>query len=208
MNIHNLKHLLSETLLLGVLVFPFAIALAALLGLASWIMGGHAVGLRASWVTWCATMGIAPLVLRISCGPDTRVICDRCTTLRASRLKRRCGEVVQKEQRRHPRYQVKFPATFSNDHISGFGMIGDLSAGGCRVRSKLTVAPGDFGKLFINLPGCHAPLKVSRALVRWAMGNECGLEFIHMDPDERGLLHRITGKMGIDAIGEVKQVLG
>jgi len=39
MRLHNLKHLLSETLVLGALVMPFAVALALLIGLASWIGG-------------------------------------------------------------------------------------------------------------------------------------------------------------------------
>ena len=208
MKIHHLTHLLSETLALGALVFPFAIALALLVGLLSWIFGGYETAILASLIVWGATMGIVPIVLRITCGPDTRVICDRCIALIKRRLSLRRGEAVRKEQRHHVRYRVEFPATFSNDRMSGFGVIGDLSAGGCRVRSKLAVAPGEFGKVLINLPGCNAPLKVSQAVVRWAAGNECGMEFIRMDTDEQGLLHRILSEIGVGAIRETGQAFG
>lgn len=208
MRLHNLKHLLSETLVLGALVMPFAVALAVLIGLASWIWGGHEIGVRASWIALCATMSVAPIFLRVSCGPDTRVICDHCMALRKSRLYHRCGKSVQNEHRQHPRYRVAFRATFSNDRTSGFGMIEDLSTGGCRVRSKLAITPGEFGKVSINLPDCQAPLKVSRAAVRWSMGNECGMEFIRIDPDEQVLLHRVINQIGIAKIGEAEQTVG
>jgi len=87
-------------------------------------------------------------------------------------------------------------------------MIEDLSTGGCIVRSKLAVTPGEFGKVLIHLPGCQAPLKVSRAAVRWAMGNECGMEFIRMDPDEHGLLHAIISQIGIAEIAKAEQAVG
>lgn len=87
-------------------------------------------------------------------------------------------------------------------------MIEDLSTGGCRVRSKLAITPGEFGKVSINLPDCQAPLKVSRAAVRWSMGNECGMEFIRIDPDEQVLLHRVINQIGIAKIGEAEQTVG
>lgn len=86
MMIHHLKHFLSEILALGALIVPVAVALAGLIGVASWIIGGQESGLRASWITWCATMGVVPIFLRLSCGPDTRMICDRCITALKRRL--------------------------------------------------------------------------------------------------------------------------
>ena len=190
MTLHHLKHLLSETMVLGALVFPVAMALAALVGLVSWILAGHEMGLRASWITWCATMGVVPIILRTAWGPDTRVICDHCIT--ASRLNR----WRRKERRQHARYRVDLPATFSNNRASGFGVITEVSAGGCRVTSKTTIVAGEFGQLLINLPNGIAPLAVSHALVRWVSGQECGLEFIRMDPDDNGWLNRLTGQLG------------
>ena len=197
MFMHHLKHLLSETLALGVLVFPVAIILVALVGLASWMIAGQEVGLRASWITWCATMGVVPISLRLLCGPDTRVTCDRCISALKRRLSHLFGTVIQKENRRHPRYRVDLPATLFTDRSSGFVTIGNISAGGCRVESKVPVTTGDFGQLLIDLPGLNAPLKVSQATVRWVRGNQCGLEFIRMDPHEEGWFNRLIGQLGV-----------
>lgn len=197
MMIHHLKHFLSEILALGALTVPVAVALAALIGLASWLIGGQEIGLRASWITWCATMGVVPIFLRVFCGPDTRMICDRCITGLKHGLHHSSGRVVQKERRRHARYRVDFPATFSNDRTSGFGVIADVSAGGCRVTSKTPIVAGEFGQLLINLPNGIAPLTVSHALVRWVRGQECGIEFIRMEPNDKGWLSRMTSQLDV-----------
>jgi PilZ domain len=199
MSIHHLKNLLIESLVLGALVFYLAMMIAALVGLASWILGGQEFLLKASWVGWCVTIAMVPFALRIIFGPDARVICNHCRTWMERWLKhprrklpqKEQSQRPQKEQRQFPRYPVKFPARLATDHRPcGFGMIGDLSVRGCRVKSKTTLAPGDFGKLLINLPTGITPLTVSLTSVRWVNGYECGLEFILMDRDEQGCLNR------------------
>jgi PilZ domain len=203
MVLHHVKHLLSETLALGAFICPVAMAMAALVGLASWMIGGQEHGLLASWITWCVTMGAVPIFLRLSCGPDTSVICDRC--LSASRRHPWRQPAVPQERRRHARYRVDFPATFSNERTSGFGMIADVSAGGCRVESNLPIAPGDVGQLLIELPDCTAPLKVSQALVRWVREQEYGLEFIRMEPDDEGWLNRLIGHISVgEEVGQAQ----
>jgi hypothetical protein len=200
MSIHHLKHLLTESLVLGVLVFYLAMALAALVGLVSWILGGQEIVLKASWVTWCATIAIVPFALRLVFGPENRVICRTWMARwlkhrRAKLSQKEQGQHPQKEQRQHPRYRVEFPARVSTGRTCGFGMIADLSVRGCRVKSKTTVAPGDLGSLLINLPTGITPLTVSLTSVRWVKGHECGLEFILMDLDEQGCLNRTTGQL-------------
>ena len=83
-----------------------------------------------------------------------------------------------KERRQHARYRVDLPATF------------------LQVSSKTTIVPGEFGQLLINLPNGITPLAMSHALVRWVSGQECGLEFIRMDLDDKGRLNRLTGQLG------------
>lgn len=65
-----------------------------------------------------------------------------------------------------------------------------------QVTSKTTIVPGEFGQLLINLPNGITPLAMSHALVRWVSGQECGLEFIRMDLDDKGRLNRLTGQLG------------
>ena len=114
-------------------------------------------------------------------------------------------EFSQKEQR-HPRYRVDLPARVSTDHTCGFG-IADLSVKECRVKSKTTVAPGDFGKLLINLPTEILPLMVSLTSVRWVKWHECGLEFLLMDLDEQGWLNRTTSQPVESVVAEVSSSL-
>lgn len=42
-------------------------------------------------------------------------------------------------QHKHPRYRVEYSAAFSGDHITGQGLIVDISALGCRARSTIAV---------------------------------------------------------------------
>ena len=86
-------------------------------------------------------------------------------------------------------------------------MIADLSVKGCRVKSKTTVAPGDFGKLLISLPTGILPLMVSLTSVRWVKWHECGLEFLLMDLDEQGWLNRTTSQPVESVVAEVSSSL-
>lgn len=197
---HAVKHMVTETLALAALVSPLAVLLAALIGLTSWTFGGLATGLQASWITWSASMSLFPIALRFFCGPDTRVICGDCAT-RDMRFLTRQAPTRTREQRRHARHPVKLPATFANARASGYAIIENVSQGGCKITTRLAVACGDSGRLLINLPGCHAPVTVSTATVRWVAGNACGLEFIGIDPQDRGLLNQVTTRVSPRSFG-------
>ena len=103
------------------------------------------------------------------------------------------GMPPQEEQRRYPRYPVSLAATFSNDRTSGLAMVGNISLGGCRMESHVAIAPDDIGQLLIELPGSH-PLKVSHAVVRWVIGNECGVEFVKVNTEDQGWISTITSR--------------
>jgi hypothetical protein len=82
MRFHHLQHLLSEMFVLAAIVLPFAAAFALVVALASWIMGGHLQALQVFSTSFAVTLGIAPIVLRGTFGPDTRVLCERCIMAR------------------------------------------------------------------------------------------------------------------------------
>lgn len=198
MTIHP-KRLLVELLILWVLAFYLAMAVAMLIGLASWMLGGQEILLNASWIPWCAAMACVPVVLRLIFRRETIVIGDRYRTGMADWLKHRRVKLASQEERPHlqqdqrhfPRYRVQFPARIASDHRPrGFGIISDLSVTGCRVKGRSTVAPGDFGKLLITVPTAMTPLTVSLTSVRWVNEHEYGLEFIFMEPTEEGCLTR------------------
>ena len=195
----SLKHLLIESLVIGALTFYVAMAMAVLVGLIIWMLGGQEIVLKASWVRWCATIALVPVALRLVFRPETRVIGDRYKTWVAGWRKRRSVTLsykkpfqhMQTEHRQYPRCPVEYPVRLSTDRCPcGFAMIADLSVTGCRVKSKTIVESGDFGKILIYVPTRITPLKVSLTSVRWVSGHECGLKFILMDLDEQGCLNR------------------
>jgi len=192
------KHLLTESLSVWVVAFYFAMAMTVLVGIILWLLGEQAVVLKASWVRWCAIIAIVPVALRLVRQTKSSIIFDR-TAWRAGWQKHRRVRLSykaslqqpQRKPRQYPRCFVEYPLRISTDHgHGGFAMMADLSAKGCRVKSKAIVTPGDFGKLLIYVPTGLTPLTVSLTSVRWVSGHECGLEFILMDLDEQGCLHR------------------
>jgi hypothetical protein len=195
------RPLLLESLVLSALVFYVAMAMVLLISLVNWMLGGQDLVLNASWVRWCAAVAIVPLVLRLTLRPDARIVWRRfkrwCAGFRTYRCVHLSDEeqLTRKEQRHYPRYHVEMPARVSTDKgNSGLAMIADLSAKGCRVKSKTLVSPGDSGKLVIHAPSGITPLTVSLTSVRWVKGYECGLEFIFIDLDELGCFNRCLSR--------------
>jgi hypothetical protein len=95
------------------------------------------------------------------------------------------------EQRKHARYQVEYAGSFSGDTISAQRVILDLSAVGCKARSTVVVEKGDFVEVLIDVPRYATPLQVALAVVRWSNGQEFGLEFIQMEPDNQQRLREL-----------------
>lgn len=180
-------HVRSELLVLGVIVFPVISIMASLIGLTLFYMGNRGAALWICAITWGTTMVMTPIAIRTLSRPEASVIPDCNKNGQPMQ-----GHCLQKDQRRHAGYRVNYPATFSNDRICGFGMIEDLSAGGCRVKIGHPLPPGVVGKLLIMIPGGNAPLEVSNAKVRWVVGDQCGLEFITFAQGEQSFLQRIT----------------
>lgn len=87
--------------------------------------------------------------------------------------------------RKNARYRVEYSASFSGERISAQGVILDLSLGGCRARSADEFTKGEFLGVLIDVPRYETPLHVILAAVRWSKGEEFGIEFIRMAPEEQ-----------------------
>ena len=85
------------------------------------------------------------------------------------------------------RYQHNCAAIFTNERLSGFAAICDISQKGCRLRSKLNVRPGDSGQILVDVPGFQTVLAISHGVVRWVRGSESGIEFIAIQDEQRFL---------------------
>jgi hypothetical protein len=95
------------------------------------------------------------------------------------------------EHRKNPRYPVQFKSILSTDgvHIED-GVVTDLSLEGCRLASAIHIPPDIPIEIHIR-PDQHAPIYISKAVVRWEKGSVFGLEFKELPPLEAATLTRL-----------------
>jgi len=93
------------------------------------------------------------------------------------------------EQRGHQRIGVEYSAAFSGRAYRVNGTVLNLSMVGCRCRTGVVVQIGEALRLLIHVPRYEHPLYVALAEVRWSQGEEFGVEFIHMELEDR---HRLA----------------
>jgi len=93
--------------------------------------------------------------------------------------------------RKHPRFRIQFRSTFSGHQVNGEGKAIDLSRGGCKIESDLRVQAGTTLELRLYSPDLDWPMRVEQAAVKWARGQQFGLEFVHLLPKEEETLRRL-----------------
>ena len=98
------------------------------------------------------------------------------------------------EQRKTPRFPVRFRSSFTSLNIvGGDGSVTDLSLRGCHVDSQTEVRPGTSLELRIHTSEDEPPLKIQEAVVRWSRASEFGMEFVTLVPEEWARLqHTVT----------------
>lgn len=105
-------------------------------------------------------------------------------------------DMKSQDRRITPRFRVQFRTTFSSaPMLDGTGTILDLSAGGCRVESALSLTPGVALELRIYAPGLEWPLMVEAATVQWVSSQMFGLAFFRMTESERQRLEQVIGDL-------------
>ncbi|MGQ0667572.1 MAG: PilZ domain-containing protein [Nitrospiraceae bacterium] len=88
-------------------------------------------------------------------------------------------------QRRCVRYPVHFRSALSTPQIpDGTGTAVDLSIRGCHIQSFVPVLSGIRIKLSIDIPDQKTVIEIDQAVVRWVRGQEFGLEFATIAPDQ------------------------
>jgi hypothetical protein len=95
------------------------------------------------------------------------------------------------EQRRERRVQVSYPISFEGNQGLGKGKLFNLSLGGCAIESGINVQVGTTVTLRVYVPTHKEPIQVSRAGVTWAAGQDFGVEFMDLEPQERDRLHKL-----------------
>ena len=88
------------------------------------------------------------------------------------------------EGRKHTRFAVQLPVSFSGDQLSDEGTILNLSAEGCAITSDTVVGAAVYLQLTMQLREREEPVQVDLAAVRWSSATRFGVEFIKIRPEE------------------------
>ena len=96
------------------------------------------------------------------------------------------------DRRATPRLRVQFHTTFTaSSELEGTGIMLDLSTGGCRIVSPVTVEPGLSLELRIYVPSMEWPLLIAVATVQWVSGQTFGLAFFRMTETKHQRLNQV-----------------
>jgi len=88
------------------------------------------------------------------------------------------------EGRKHTRFAVQLPVSFSGDQLSHGGTILNLSAEGCAITSETVSGAAVYLQLAMQLREREEPVQVDLAAVRWSSATRFGVEFIKIRPEE------------------------
>ena len=105
---------------------------------------------------------------------------------------RSVADMKTTDRRATPRLRVQFRTTFSaSSQVEGMGIMLDLSTGGCRIESPVTLEPGVSLELRIYAPDVEWPLMVEAASVQWVSGQTFGLAFFRITETEEQRLGQV-----------------
>ena len=105
-------------------------------------------------------------------------------------------DMKTEDRRAMPRLRVQFRTTFSAaSKLEGTGIMLDLSTGGCRIESPVTVEPGFSLALRIYAPDIEWPLMIEAASVQWVSGQTFGLAFFRITEPEHQRLGQVISDL-------------
>jgi ABC-type uncharacterized transport system permease subunit len=88
------------------------------------------------------------------------------------------------EGRKHTRFAVQLPVSFSEGQLSERGTILNLSAEGCAIMSDTVARVAAYLQLTMQLREREEPVYVDLAAVRWVSATRFGVEFIKIRSEE------------------------
>jgi len=98
------------------------------------------------------------------------------------------------------RFPMNHRIYFWNPDLDGEGMISNISKGGCRVSCETPVRAGMSFEAWIYTDGSDWPLKIERAEVCWAHGDEFGLHFSSIWSSQRNRLQALLEHVRVKQI--------
>lgn len=84
--------------------------------------------------------------------------------------------------RAHRRVKTRCVLHYISPHVSGTGIVHDVSLAGGRVVGDQHVTQGDILSLRIFLPLTPDPIQIEFATVQWVKGREFGLNIVDLNP--------------------------
>ena len=101
-------------------------------------------------------------------------------------------DMKTEDRRATPRFIVQFRTVISDTaKREGTGLLLDLSAGGCRLESPLTLELGVALELRIYVSDLEWPLMIDGAHVQWVSGQSVGLAFFRISQTEQQRLDQV-----------------
>ena len=113
---------------------------------------------------------------------------------------------VQDDKREYQRLGVSFPIFFKGEHVSGEGKVTALSIRGCSMETVTRVQHGTIVSLILHLPGVPIPIDIDAAVVKAALGNRLGLEFLDLDAGEEERLRGHIETLIVTGPGELRKM--
>ena len=95
------------------------------------------------------------------------------------------------EYRKHKRKPIELHISFAGEQVVGKGTVCNISLVGCGVNSQEKVTAGAFLEVLIHLPGGQDLIKIDVAVVRYALPDRFGLDFLQISPGEQQKLNKL-----------------
>ena len=92
-----------------------------------------------------------------------------------------------------------FAAMFSDPKPIGSGQVINLGGRGCKIMSETVVSIGDLFAVRLYIPNLHPQIKIHETVVRWAMGQEFGLEFLSLQQGEQERLRQFFETLKLES---------
>ena len=99
------------------------------------------------------------------------------------------------EERRERRLFVHYPISIEGNQGVSQGMLFNLSRGGGAIESPLAVQSGTVLTLRVHLPSLKQPIQVDQAQVTWTAGDDFGVHFVQLGPQERERLNQVIADL-------------
>jgi len=110
------------------------------------------------------------------------------------------------KRREYQRLGVSFPIFFKGEHVSGQGKVTALSIRGCSIETVTRLQHGTVVALVLHLPGVLVPIDIDSAVVKAALGNRVGLEFLDLDAGEEERLRGHIETLIVTGPGELRKM--